>query len=179
MGRLRGARIVATLIDVACMFPWLLVVAAAGAVLYVAGVTRDVDSLLGNLIGFVTLIVPISLAAAGFDGTARHATPGKRVLRLRVESAGQGPGFARALLRNTIKYAIPWEIGHTAVFALVGSTGAPAIWVTIALIAAYAIPIVSLLLMITTGRALHDRVARTAVVATAEAATAAITRAAS
>jgi uncharacterized RDD family membrane protein YckC len=100
------------------------------------------------------------------------------VLRLRVESA-DGPGFARALLRNTIKYAIPWEIGHTAVFALVGSTGAPALWVTIALIVAYAIPIVSLVLMIATGRALHDRVARTAVVATGEVATASNTTAAS
>src|SRR4051794_5329306 len=106
----RVARVVATLIDVACMLPWIGVVAAAGAVLYVSGVTHDLADPLGNAIGFVTLIVPITLAAAGFDGTARHASPGKRALRLRVEPRSGGPGFARALLRNAIKYAVPWEL---------------------------------------------------------------------
>src|SRR3954470_9422909 len=167
MRRRGGARVVATLIDVVCMLPWIAVVAAAGAVLYVSGVTHEVDDVLSNAIGFVTLIVPITLAAAGFDGTARHATPGKRALRLRVESRSGGPGFARALTRNAIKYALPWELGHTAVFALVGSTGGPPLWVTIVLIAAYAVPIVSLVLMLVTGRALHDRVARTTVAAAA------------
>jgi uncharacterized RDD family membrane protein YckC len=150
------------------------VVAAAGAVLYVSGITRDLDPVLGNAIGFITLIVPITLAAAGFDGTARHATPGKRALRLRIESRGDGPGFARGLLRNAVKYALPWELGHTAVFALVGSTRAPTLGVTIVLIAAYGIPILSLVLLLVTGRALHDRVARTSV-ATAAVATASVT----
>ena len=144
------------------MFPWIAVVAAAGAVLYVAGITRDVDPVLGNLVGFVTLIVPITIAASGFEGAARHATPGKRVFRLTVErSAGGGAGFARSLVRNGIKYALPWELGHTAVFALFGSTAAMPLWVAVVLVAAYAIPIVSLVLLLVTGRALHDRVART------------------
>ena len=144
------------------MFPWIAVVAAAGAVLYVAGITRDVDPVLGNLVGFVTLIVPITIAASGFEGSARHATPGKRVFRLTVErSAGGGAGFARSLVRNGIKYALPWELGHTAVFALFGSTAAMPLWVAVVLVAAYAIPIVSLVLLLVTGRALHDRVART------------------
>lgn len=164
-GRHAGVRIVATLIDIACMLPWIGVVAAAGAVLWVTGVTHQVDQLAGNAIGFVTLIVPITLAAAGFDGTARHATPGKRAFRLRVESGHDGPGFARALLRNAVKYAVPWQLGHTAVFALVGTTTAPPLWVTGVLIAAYAIPIVSIVLLLVTGRALHDRVAGTRVAA--------------
>ena len=146
------------------MLPWIVVVAAAGAVLYVAGITRDVDPVLGNVIGFVTLIVPITVTASGFEGSARHATPGKRALRLTVErTVGGGAGFVRSLVRNGIKYALPWELGHTAVFALVGSTAAPALWVTIVLVAAYAIPIVSLALLLATGRALHDRVAQTVV----------------
>jgi uncharacterized RDD family membrane protein YckC len=49
------------------------------------------------------------------------------------------------------------------VFALVGSAGAPQLWVTVVLVAAYAIPIASLVLMLVTGRALHDRVAGTMV----------------
>jgi uncharacterized RDD family membrane protein YckC len=163
--RRTGARIAGTLIDLACMLPWIGVVAAAGAVLFATGVTVGVDDVVGNAVGFVTLIVPITIAAAGFDGSARHATPGKRALRLRVVSAAGGPGFARALLRNAIKYALPWEFAHTAVFALVGSTTAPPVWVAILLAAAYSIPIVSLVLLIATGRPLHDRVARTSVTA--------------
>jgi uncharacterized RDD family membrane protein YckC len=160
----RGARIVATVIDVACMLPWIGVVAAAGAVLWVTGVTHSVDDIVGNVVGFVTLIVPITVTASGFEGSARHATPGKRLLHLTVErSIGGGPGFSRSLLRNGIKYALPWELAHTAVFALVGSTGQPEPWVIIVLAAAYAVPIVSLVLLLATGRALHDRVVRTTV----------------
>ncbi len=146
------------------MLPWIGVVAAAGAVLWVTGVTHTFDPLVGNIVGFVTLIVPITIAASGFEGSARHATPGKRALRLTVErSVGGGAGFARSLMRNGIKYALPWELGHTAVFALFGTTAAPPLWVTIVLVGAYAIPIVSLVLLLATGRALHDRVARTVV----------------
>jgi uncharacterized RDD family membrane protein YckC len=161
-----GVRILATLIDVACMLPWIGVVAAAGAVLWATGLTRDADPLLGNVIGFITLIVPVTLAAAGFDGTARHATSGKRALQLRIESRNAGPGFARALLRNAIKYALPWELAHTAVFALVRSTSAPPLWVIVVLVVTYAIPLVSLVLLLVTGRPLHDRIARTVVVTT-------------
>ncbi len=144
------------------MLPWIVVVAAAGAVLYVAGITREVDVVLGNVIGFITLIVPITITASGFEGSARHATPGKRALHLTVErSVGGGAGFARSLVRNGIKYALPWELGHTAAFALFGATAAPPLWVTIVLVVTYAIPIVSLVLLLATGRALHDRVART------------------
>ncbi len=161
--RRSGARIVATFIDVACMLPWIGVVAAAGAVLFATGVTRTTDDITGNVVGFITLIVPITVAAAGFDQSGRHATPGKRLMRLRVRSVSGGPGFSRALARNAIKYALPWELGHTAVFALVGSTTATPPWVAVVLAVAYAIPILSLILLLTTGRPLHDRIARTSV----------------
>jgi uncharacterized RDD family membrane protein YckC len=159
--RRSGARIVGTLVDLVCMLPWIGVVAAAGAVLYATGVTRGVDDLTGNVVGFITVIVPITVAAAGFDESARHATPGKRLMRLRVVSETGGPGFSRALLRNAIKYAVAWEFAHTAVFALVGSTTAPPLWVAVLLVLAYSIPIVSLVLLLATGRPLHDRIAGT------------------
>lgn len=161
--RRSGARILATLIDIACMLPWIGVVAAAGAVLASTGVTRATDDVTGNVVGFITLIVPITIAAAGFDGSPRHATPGKRLLRLRVGSESGGPGFFRALVRNAVKFALPWELGHTAVFALVGETGPTPLWVVIVLGATYTIPIVSLVLLLGTGRPLHDRIARTSV----------------
>jgi len=160
-----GARVLGTLIDLACMLPWIGVVAAAGAVLFATGVTSAVDDVTGNIVGFITVIVPITIAAAGFDESARHGTPGKRLLRLRVVSESGGPGFSRSLLRNAIKYAFAWELAHTAIFALVGSTTAPPLWVEVLLAGAYTIPLVSLALLIATGRPLHDRLARTWVTA--------------
>lgn len=145
------------------MLPWIGVVAAAGAVLVTTGVTGSLDDVTGNVVGFILVIVPITVAGAGFDAAARHATPGKRLLRIRVSSAAGGPGFGRTLLRNAVKYAIPWELAHTAVFALVGARAAPEPWVVLVLASAYAIPLLSLILLLVTGRPLHDRAAGTRV----------------
>jgi uncharacterized RDD family membrane protein YckC len=161
----RGARVVATVVDVVCMLPWIGVVAAAGAVLWSSGFTRSFDAGAANIVGFVTLIVPITLAASGFEGSARHATPGKRLLRFRVDRwSGGGAGFVRSLLRNGVKYAIPWELGHTAVFALFGSTTAPSTDTVVVLVGAYGIPLLSLALLLVNGTSLHDRIAGTRVV---------------
>ena len=155
---------VATVVDVLCMIPWIGVVAAAGAVLWSSGATRNFDQGAANIVGFVTLIVPITITASGFEGSARHATPGKRLLRLRVDRwSGGGAGFVRSLLRNGIKYAVPWELGHTAVFALYGSTGAQAPSTVVVLVAAYGIPLLSLVLLLVNGVSLHDRIAGTRV----------------
>lgn len=155
---------VATIVDVVCMVPWIGVVAAAGAVLWSSGFTRNFDPGAANIVGFVTLIVPVTIAASGFEGAARHATPGKRLLRLRVDRwRGGGVGFVRSLLRNGIKYAVPWELGHTAVFALFGSTSVPSPTTVIVLAAAYAIPLLSLALLLVNGVSLHDRIAGTRV----------------
>lgn len=161
----RVARVVATVVDVACMVPWIGVVAAAGAVLWSSGFTRSFDVSAANIVGFISLIVPITIAASAFEGSARHATPGKRLLRLRVDRwSGGGAGFMRSVLRNGIKYAIPWELGHTAVFALYGSRVAPSPTTVVVLVLAYGIPLLSLALMLTTGASLHDRIAGTRVV---------------
>ena len=156
---------VATVVDVVCMVPWIGVVAAAGAVLWSSGFTRTFDVGAANIVGFVTLIVPITITASGFEGSTRHATPGKRLLRLRVERwSGGGAGFVRSLLRNGVKYAIPWELGHTAVFALYGSTAEPSPSTVVVLVLAYGIPLLSLLLLLVNGASLHDRIAGTRVV---------------
>jgi len=160
----RGARVVATVVDAVCMVPWIGVVAAAGAVLWSSGFTRSFDAGAANVVGFVTLIVPITIAASGFEGSARHATPGKRLLRFRVDRwSGGGAGFIRSLLRNGIKYAIPWELGHTAVFALFGSTTAPSPETIVVLVGAYGIPLLSLALLLVNGVPLHDRIVGTRV----------------
>ena len=79
-------------------------------------------------------------------------------------SCGGGAGFGRSLLRNGIKYALPWELGHTAVFALFGATSAPSASTVIVLVGAYGLPLLSLALLFVNGASLHDRIAGTQVV---------------
>ncbi len=75
------------------------------------------------IIGTVLLVAPVTAAFAWFESSARQATVGKRSRRLRVVDATDGSRipFRRAVLRNTLKIALPWTIGHVAVFAIVGA----------------------------------------------------------
>jgi uncharacterized RDD family membrane protein YckC len=129
------------------------------------GVTRALGPFAGNVVGFVTLIAPVTLAAAWRESGARQATPGKIVMKLLVTDRRSKPlTFRRTLARNAVKYALPWELGHTLVFALFGTTSAPAAWVDVTGVLAYALPIVSvILLFVGSGRPLHDRIAGTQV----------------
>ena len=58
--------------------------------------------------------VAAMLIAAGQEAGPTGATPGKRHLGLQVTSSdGHRLSYGRALLRNAIKIAIPWQLGHT------------------------------------------------------------------
>ena len=69
------------------------------------------------------------------------------------------------MVRNLLKIAVPWLLGHTAVFAIVtsssGSNGVPTgVWILTA--AAYILPIIYVVsLFIADGRVPYDRVAGT------------------
>ncbi|NUO59187.1 MAG: hypothetical protein HOV78_21205 [Hamadaea sp.] len=86
------------------------------------GRSLDISTAAWNGLSFVILIVPVTLWLAFWE--ARGASPGKRVLRLRVSRASSPapagvpglPGFGRALGRNLLKVALPWELAHTGVF---------------------------------------------------------------
>lgn len=121
--------------------------------------------LAGWAVAFVTLTLPVALASAAFDRAG--GTPGKRLLGLRVQTAEASPlPFGRALLRNGIKYA-PWELAHIGIWTTPGTpfTDPPgplnfALWIgSMALMALQAV------LILITGRGLHDRLARSQVTA--------------
>lgn len=62
-----------------------------------------------------TISLPAWLMLAGFESSRPGATPGKRLLALRVEDVtGHRLGFGRALLRNVVKL-LPWEAAHLAI----------------------------------------------------------------
>jgi uncharacterized RDD family membrane protein YckC len=160
-------RIAAWLIDWACIVGWVAVTALIGVPLYIKGVIVPGGLIVLNVIAGLVVVVPVVLAAAVCESSARGATPGKRALRLRVRHGGTGPGFGRALARNVLKIGIPWLIGHAAVYELSAapSSGEPvpvAAWALT--VAAYVLPIVYLAcLFLPSGRTPYDRIAGTAV----------------
>jgi len=102
---------------------WLIISGYAAA-LVPLGLWLDESSVrlspLGwNAVSFVVLVVPVTVWLTAWEATGSGATPGKRSLRLRVRSLQGGrPGWRRAVVRNVIKIALPWELGHTAAFLL-------------------------------------------------------------
>ena len=159
-------RLLAWIIDWLCILIWVAVVAAVGITLYVTGVTRGIDSVTGNIVGFVTLVAPVTVALAWRESSARQATPGKRARRLAVRSNADGTriSFGRALARNALKIAVPWELGHTVAFTLATGHGIVPAWIVPIIALTYALPIVYVVtLFVGDGRTLYDRIAGTVV----------------
>ena len=121
-----------------------------------------------NAASLVVLIVPATVWLAAWESGHSGATPGKRLLGLRVRVSGEGDvGRRHAAARNALKVALPWELGHTAAFLLAdpeasGSTaliGMASAVLACALAAGYVAS-----LFIGTGRTPYDHAAATRVV---------------
>ncbi|MFF1635702.1 RDD family protein [Leifsonia sp. NPDC058248] len=166
--RLPGARLLACVVDWACILVWVAITAAIGIPLFLAGVTDGLSIPALNVVATIVLVLPVTVGLALLEASSRESTLGKRVRRLRVVDASTGSPvpFGRTLLRNVVKVAIPWTLGHAAVYALVASDpDAPptgGVWVLTA--AAYALPIVYVVSLFGgDGRTPYDRLARTRV----------------
>lgn len=150
-------RIAAFLLD------WLIIIGYA-AVLVPFGVALG-DRLAGlpvavlNAGAFVVLILPATVWLAAWERGGVAATPGKRVLGLRVAGS---LGWRRSLVRSFLKLALPWELGHTAVYAL--STGTTPVLGTACLVLAYGLLFVCLGYAVFTGRTPYDRIVGSQVV---------------
>ena len=151
---------------------WLIISAYAVALVPVGLLLVDssvrLPSLGWNAASFVVFIVPVTVWLAAWEGGRSGATPGKRLLGLRVRVPQEGDvGWRRAAVRNALKVALPWELGHTAAFLLAdpkasGSTvlvGMASAVLACALAAGYAAS-----LFIGTGRTPYDHAAATNVV---------------
>jgi uncharacterized RDD family membrane protein YckC len=162
-------RLLAWGVDWLGILGWVAILAAVGIPLYLSGVTAHLSLAVLNLIAALVLVVPVTLGLAGLESGRREASPGKRALHLRVVRFGTGAPVSwwRALGRNTLKVAVPWIIGHAAVYSIVASGGegtVPApVWLLTAV--AYVLPIAYVVtLFIGSGRTPYDRIAGTAVV---------------
>jgi uncharacterized RDD family membrane protein YckC len=152
-------RIVAWLVDWLCFLVWLALVAAIGIPLYLSGVTSQWSAVTTNVVSALVTAVPLTIFLAVLESGTRQASVGKRVLGLKVEAARDGGrlSFASALLRNTLKVAVPWTIGHAAAITLVGSTTIGPGLATLTA-AAYVLPLVYVVtLFVREGRTPYDR----------------------
>jgi uncharacterized RDD family membrane protein YckC len=151
---------------------WLIISAYAVALVPLGRLLVNhsvrLPSLGWNAASFVVLVVPATVWLAAWEGSRSGATPGKRLLDLRVEVLREDDvSRRRAAARNALKIALPWELGHTAAFLLVdpkasGSTvlvGMASGVLACALAAGYVAS-----LFIGTGRTPYDHAAATRVV---------------
>ena len=152
-------RIVAWLVDWLCFLVWLAALAAIGIPLYLSGVTGEWSAATTNVVSALLTAVPLTIFLAVLESGTRQATVGKRVLGLKVVGARDGGrlSFASALLRNTLKVAVPWTIGHAAAIGLVGSSEVgPGLMILTA--AAYVLPVAYVVtLFVGEGRTPYDR----------------------
>jgi hypothetical protein len=160
-------RLLAWLLDWACILGWVAITAAIGIPLFLSGVTVGLSAGILNLVAALVIVVPVTCGQALLESSSREASVGKRARRLMVVniSSGERVSFARALSRNALKIKLPWLIGHAAVFALVLSNPStagvsPGVWLLT--VAAYVLPIAYVVsLFIGTGRMPYDRIAGT------------------
>ena len=149
----------AWLVDWLCFLVWLVLLAAIGVPLYLSGVTGGWSALTTNVVSALVTAVPLTIFLAVLESGARQATVGKSVLGLKVVAARDGGRltFASALLRNALKVAVPWTIGHAAAIGLVGATTVgPGLMIVTA--AAYVLPVVYVVtLFVGAGRTPYDR----------------------
>lgn len=166
----------ATAVDYGLVLGYLAALTVVGAVGAASGVVPDTFELgaggrvLAQVVVAALLTVPVTVALAGWE-SRRGATPGKRLLGLRVSTAaGERPGFGRALARSTLKVALPWELAHTAVWNMAAWPGGGGTGLDIGLlVAAYALVGAWLYSLIARpGRTYYDRLAGTNVVVAAD-----------
>lgn len=118
----------------------------------------------GQAVAFVTLTLPVVLYFSGFEASRWGATPGKRMLGLRVtRSDGRRLSVMASLLRSGIKF-LPWELAHTAIWRIEGwpqSPEPPTGWPLLLLVVVWVLLGVSVLMLLRSARrqALHDAVA--------------------
>ena len=122
---------------------------------------------LAQLVIFAVLTVPVTVWLAGWEASPGGATPGKRLLGLRVlTSSGDRLTWPRSLLRTALKFTLPWELAHTAwwnVLLRSGNHGAVLDRLLLSLVCA-AITVYLVSLFVGSRRAPYDRVTGTFVI---------------
>lgn len=117
----------------------------------------------GQLVVFLTLTLPVVLYGILFEAGARHATIGKRILR--IEVTGNSLTLRDIIFRNVLKF-LPWEIAHAGVLWInyIHTPETP-VWIWGLLIIPQVLVIAYILTVVATkgSRSLYDMLAGTRV----------------
>ena len=115
-------RLAAGGVDYAVVAAYIALLALVGALGRAAGLlparlTTPGSRILGQLVAIALLTVPVTIWFAFWETRPRGATPGKRLLGLRVGRLDGGElSWPGSLLRSAVKIAVPWELAHTGVW---------------------------------------------------------------
>jgi uncharacterized RDD family membrane protein YckC len=115
-------RLAAGAVDYGIVVAYLAVLTLVGVLLRAAGllpdhITTPGGRILAQLVVIAVLTVPVTLWFAWWEAAPRGATPGKRLLGLRVSRLnGGGLSGSGSMRRSAVKIAVPWEVAHTAVW---------------------------------------------------------------
>lgn len=134
----------------------------AGMVIRRTGLARNRRALM-----LMSVVPPIiaTLVAAGQESGEHRATPGKRSQRLAVRGVRRRIGFGRALVRNSAKILVPWQLGHVSTIGALFDGFDERDPLTIGATAAV-YPLMAAMgasVALGEGRAIHDRLAGTRV----------------
>lgn len=119
-----------------------------------------------RLLHAFSALPPVAATLIASAQESRRGTWGHRSQGLVVRTTdGQCPGFGRALLRNTIKIGVPWQLGHVvAIGAATGELDRRHPWTMAAATFVYPwMAAAAVSVALGSGRALHDRAADTRV----------------
>lgn len=124
------------------------------------------NPLLGELIGFMVLTLPVTLYFALSERSAAGGTWGKRRMRLRVVTDdGRRLSLGRSLARSGLKF-VPWELSHAIIWQFSAAGADPPAILNVGLVGVWVLIGLNLLsaLLDQRRRARYDRMARTVVV---------------
>lgn len=83
------------------------------------------NPIVGDVIAFVSLVLPVILYFTLQESSFRQATWGKRKIGIRVVNAnGERLTVIKAFVRSLVKF-LPWQIAHTCLFQIEGLPFAP------------------------------------------------------
>jgi uncharacterized RDD family membrane protein YckC len=123
----------------------------------------EVHPFTGQIIGFLTLTLPVILYCILVEAGQRHATLGKRVMK--VEVTGTPLTTRQIVLRNIIKF-IPWEFAHAGILWInyVNTPETP-LWIWLLLIGPQVLVVIYIMSVVATkgSRSVYDMIAGTRV----------------
>lgn len=156
-------RLGAAVLDLWVVLAW----AAVGGIVY--SILRSLDRvpttpMASDVLGFLTLVLPVTVTLAAQEASRNQTTFGKRRLGFVVTSrAGDRITFARSMARSGVKF-LPWQLAHTGVFHMIAGSTDP-VFMGLAIGAqVLVLGDVAVMLVHPEHRAIHDLLAGTKVI---------------